>query len=293
MNQNAFYRRIADIFSPEKLRCKEVAIVGLGSGGSRVATELARLGVALTLVERPGEMLQEHNLVRHALGYPSLGKPKLAEMARQLPQVNPYVAIRTWELDVVEESERFQAHLAEARPSVIAVCTDSEESKHAINSVACSLRIPQTGGGVYDGGIGGEVYLVRPDQACYGCIATRLQLSQPRPRREAVLDYGHLELEELRSTCALNMDIQQIALLQARLTLNLLLDGCPDLVGLPPDVNVCVFANRAFPGTFARPWHAEFFSIPRSADCLICGEVEGDLEGEATRIEESLRMRDP
>jgi molybdopterin/thiamine biosynthesis adenylyltransferase len=290
VNQTEFYRRIAEIISPGKLQGKQVVVVGLGSGGCRVAAELARMGVALSLVERPGEKLLEHNIVRHVLGYRSLGKPKLTQMARYLRNLNPSVRIRSWELDVVEESDRFQQQLERARPSLIAACTDNEESKHAINAAALRLGIPQTGGGVYDGGIGGEVYVVRPGRACYGCIAAQLQLQQPRPRREATLDYSHLDADELRSTCALNLDIQQIALLHARLSLNLLLDGTPDLIGLPPEINLCVFANRVVPGTFSRPWYGEFFSVPRSATCLSCGELGGDVENEAARIQAGLGL---
>jgi molybdopterin/thiamine biosynthesis adenylyltransferase len=291
MNETEFYKRIADLLRPQKLRQKKAVVVGLGSGGCRVAAELGRLGVGLILVERAGELLLEHNIVRHLLGYGSLGKPKVSEMARYIRDLNPSTTIDTWELDVVESGGTFQERLHEASPNLIAVCTDNEESKHAINSAALPLQIPQVGGGVYDGGIGGEVYLVRAGEACYGCIAEQLQLRPATPRREIDVDYSHLNLEEFRTTCALDMDIAQIALLQARLALNLLLEGTPDLVGLPPAVNLCIFANRAVPATFARPWHAEFFAVPRAAGCLNCGAPAADVESAAAQIQASLGIR--
>jgi molybdopterin/thiamine biosynthesis adenylyltransferase len=291
MNDAVFYRRIRAILSPEKLRRKKAVVVGLGSGGCRVAAELARIGVQLVLVERPGELLLEHNIVRHLLGYRSLGRPKLHEMVRYLHNVNPSVPLESWELDVLEDAESFREKVLAAAPHLIAVCTDSEQSKQAVNLVALRAGIPQTGGGVYDGGVGGEVYLVRPGGACYGCLAAQLQRHEPKNmRRPTGLDYSQPDLEELRSTCALNMDIQQIALLQSRFALHLLLEGSPDLLGLPESVNVCVFANRIVPGTFARPWHAEFYSVPRAPECLLCGAPGAGVDEEAARIRASLGM---
>lgn len=289
MNSAEFYKRIAGILFPEKLRDRRVMVIGLGSGGCRVATELGRVGVPLILVDRPGELLLEHNIIRHALGYGSLGKPKVAEMAAHIRNLNPGVSVDTRALDVVDDLEAFQKQLEHMHPNVIAVCTDTEESKHAIDTAALRLKIPQVGAGVYDGGIGGEVYVVRPDQACYGCIAAHLQLQRQTKRRGVHIDYNHLDGDELRSTCALNLDIEQIALLQSRFVLHLLLEGDPDLIGLPPSVNLCVFSNRVVPSFFARPWHGEFYSVPRAPDCLDCGTLAGNIEAEAARIVGSLR----
>jgi molybdopterin/thiamine biosynthesis adenylyltransferase len=290
MNETEFYKRITKIFLPEKLHGKKVVVIGLGSGGCRVAAELGRMGVSLVLVERPGEVLLEHNIIRHLLGYKSLGRPKLDEMARYIHDLNPSVGLECWDLDVVESSDLFEERLRGASPSLVAVCTDSEESKHTINAACLGLQLPQVGGGVYDGGVGGEVYLVRPGQACYGCIAEQLQLRPKMPQRAIDIDYSHLDLDEFRSTCALALDIAQIALLQVRLALNLLLEGDPDLIGLPQTVNLCVFTNRTIPAAFSRPWHGDFFAVPRSTSCLSCGDAPGDVAREATLIRASLKQ---
>lgn len=283
MNQTEFYKRISGLLDTVELQKKRVAVIGLGSGGCRVAAELGRMGVQLLLVERPGELLQEHNIVRHLLGYSALGKSKLAEMARYITSLNAAVSVRCCALDVAARPERLATRLASWRADLIAVCTDNEPSKHALNEVALRLGIPQTGGAVYDDGIGGEVYRVRPGQACYGCIAAQLQLDRNLPSQSHPQNYSSSERTE-PATSALSLDIQQIALLQCRLTLDLLLDGETGLTGLPPEVNVCVFANRVVPGTFARPMHAEFFRVIKRADCLSCGTAQRDFEDEAANI---------
>lgn len=283
MNRREFYKRISGVLNPRQLQTRKVAVIGLGSGGCRVAAELARLGVQLLLVERPGERLEEHNIVRHLLGYESLGKLKLDGMRNYLRNLNPSVRLTSWSLDVTAQAGLLEKRLARWRPDLVAVCTDNEQSKHAINQVALRLGIPQVGAGVYDGGIGGEVYRVTAGRACYGCIAEQLQLHR-YTSEEPSPDYNSLPTETVRSTCALNLDIEQIALLQSRLALDLLLGDNSGFLGLGPEVNLCVFANRVVPGTFARPLHGEFFSVARRQDCLDCGEPAGNIEAEAGRI---------
>ena len=93
MNETKYYRRVSQIFRPGQLRNKKVIIVGAGSGGARVASELGRLGVSVTLVDRPGELLEEHNIVRHVLGYDALGKPKIKALAQYIKNLNPNTAV--------------------------------------------------------------------------------------------------------------------------------------------------------------------------------------------------------
>ena len=287
MNRAEFYKRVAGVIAAERLQSRRVVVIGLGSGGSRVVAELARLGVDLMLVERPGEALEEHNIVRHLLGYRSLGKSKLFELKRHLQNLYPFARLTVCALDVVEDAELFLKRLEKWRPDLLAVCTDNEQSKHAANQAALRLGIAQVGAGVYDGGIGGEVYRVRAGEACYGCIAAHLQLRRPAKRETLTYDYNGADPFQAQSTSALNLDIAQIALLQSRLALEFLLDD-PQFTGLPAAANLLVFANRFVAGTFSRPFHCEFFSIKRLASCLDCGDPVGDLEQQAERIVTSL-----
>ena len=289
MNQEVFYKRVAPLLNTPMLRTRRVVVIGVGSGGCRVAAEMGRLGVRLLLVDRPGERVEEHNIVRHLLGYQSLGKSKVAEMARYIQNLNPASHITPCALDVVQEEARLGRLLGRWRPNLVAVCTDNEASKHAINRVALQLRMPQIGGAVYDGGIGGEIYRVRPGQACYGCIADHLQLRPLHTEIPGSIDYSNPAAAEAPSTCALNLDIEQIALIQCRLALGELLDPTTDFTGLPSKINLCVFANRVVPGVFSRPLHTEFFHVPRRKDCLECGETQGNVEAEADRILSALR----
>jgi molybdopterin/thiamine biosynthesis adenylyltransferase len=288
MNRNELYKRIPEIFRPEGLRQKKAIVIGAGSGGGRVATELGRLGLPLILIDLLGEKMEEHNIVRHELGYASLGKPKTAELRNHIHNFNPEVPIECLEMDVTAQKEEFRSLVARERPDLLLACTDNQPSKHVINEVAVRFGIPVVGAGVYDGGIGGGVYITRPGAACYGCLALHLQLDQGKTRKDLNIDYNDLNLPEIRSTAALNLDIAQIALIHARVALNLLLVGETDLLGLPPQVNLIVFANRLVPGHFERPLHAEFFHIERQPGCLVCGSPDLTIEAEADAIVRSL-----
>lgn len=288
MKKSIYYKRLPHHMRPKRLRRKTVIIVGCGSGGGCVAVHLGRLGIILLLLDRPGETLEEHNIFRHPLGYASLGKPKNTELKRHINNLNPETMVTCVDLDVEATPQKFEELVAKIRPDLILVCTDNEQSRHAIDAVAVRHGIPTVGAGVYDGGIGGEVYITRPDTACRGCIADAMNLGRETAKQPASLDYNNLNLDELRSTCALNLDIEQIALIQARVALSLLLDD-RKLVGLPPAVNFIVYSNHSMPEPFSRPWHAEFFSFERNLHCLNCGLKSADAEVEAERILASLK----
>jgi len=270
MNTEVYYSRIRSIFRPESLRQKRLIIAGMGSGGSRVAHELGRLGVTLLLIDRPGELLEEHNIVRHALSYRSLGKPKATEMAKHIRSYNKKTKVAVAEIDIVADKARFTEVASAFRPDVIMTCVDNEEAKHVVDEFAVEAGIPTAGGAVFDGGVGGEVFITRPKQACYGCIAHHLKLSHQTTQNTVNIDYT-TGRREARSTCALNIDIDQLALIHARIGLSMLLGSETDLTGIPNEVNLVVFANRPMPGSIARPLHAEFYSIPQNPRCFVCG----------------------
>lgn len=282
MNKTLFYKRLPKHLRPAKLRRYLVLIVGLGSGGSQIVVYLGRLGIMLLLVDRPGERLEEHNIFRHVLGYDSLGKSKHTELKRHIANLNPETKVTCVDLDVVASSQEFETLVRRSKPDLIVVATDNAQSRHAVDAVAVRQGIPTVGAGVYDGGIGGEVYLTRPGAACYGCLAAAMNLEKVPAPKPGNLDYNNLNLDEVRSTCALNLDIEQIALIQARVALGVLLNDS-QLTGLPPEVNFIVFNNHGMPAPFARPLHAEFFHLQRDPDCLTCGRPPADTS-EADRI---------
>jgi molybdopterin/thiamine biosynthesis adenylyltransferase len=288
MNREEYFKRTASLLHPDITAGATTAIIGLGSGGARVAEEVARFGTGkIILVDRPGEKLEEHNLIRHPLGYSTLGRLKVQAMRERLLDIYPACQVEIVEADVCDESsieqiirDCDQVHL----------CTDNEPSKHAVNSACVRLGVPMIFAGVFDGGCGGEVGRVLPAQACYACMATHLQRTTGAEAKEPAIDYSRGEQPAARTTAALNIDIAQIALIQARVGLMTLLalnDPDADFVG-----NYILFGNRPVPGLFTRMLESEIWSIPRRTHCLICcdqpasdvDQLAGELLAEAQTI---------
>lgn len=289
MNKQKYYRRLFKLFRPEVLREASVNIAGCGAGGSRLATDLGRVGVRELLTDLRGELLEEHNILRHELGYASLGKPKTTELAKHILNYNPEAMISTAECNVVLEPERYEALILEHQVTLIADCTDNQPCHFAINTVATRHGVTVVGGAVYDGGVGGHVYITAPGRACYACIFPYLNLRDDLCEKPATIDYSNPDVDELQSTSSLNLDISTIANIQARVALQALLGSETDIIGLPPEVNLILFANRAHADAFPRPLHATFHAIPRNPACLICSQTKAcDENGEAETIIKSL-----
>lgn len=273
MNDETYFQRIEAIARPGDLRITRVSVIGAGSGGSQVALELGRLGVNVLVIDRQGELLEPHNIVRHVLPATSLGKPKTTELAAHIRAYYSAANIEVADLDVVRDKEQLTARLAAFDPHVIASALDAEEPKHVVNEIALRLGKPVVSGAVYDGGIGGEVCITRPNKACYACIAHELKIERGVPASSAIdIDYGTGE-HRARSASALNLDITQIATIQTRVILAMLLGQGAEVTGIPDEANVIVFGNRPVPGVVARPLHAEFFSIARNPSCLSCNHT--------------------
>ena len=82
----------------EKLRRARVAVFGLGGVGGYVVEALARGGIgALDLVDN--DTIGESNLNRQLLALRStLGLPKTEAARRRVLDINPGIAVKTWEL---------------------------------------------------------------------------------------------------------------------------------------------------------------------------------------------------
>lgn len=287
MNREELFKRTRDLLRPEWTASASVLIMGCGSGGARVAEEVARFGVGrIVLADRPGEMLEEHNIIRHPLGYRDLGRPKTIAMRDRLLDINPTCVVETVDID----ASRDDARLAELVGAVdqVYLCTDNEPSKHAVNAACVRAGRTMIFAGVFDGGVGGEVGRVRPGGACYACMAAFLRRQNSAPQAaEAPIDYANPNQTQHRSTAALNIDIAQIALIQARVGLLSLLAAAGQAAG-DFDGNYVLFGNRAVAGLFDHMLVSEIWSIPRNEECLVCGAAGGQLDEDADELADVL-----
>jgi molybdopterin/thiamine biosynthesis adenylyltransferase len=264
-------QRLEGLYDVDGLREKRVLVVGLGSGGSTVAVELAKAGVArFTLIDP--DNLEEANLIRHECDDRYLGQNKAAAVADLILHRDPQAEVEVLTADVFDLGGRLERLVNEA--DLMAVCTDAEPPKHLLNEL-CTLAVtPAVYAGVYARAAGGEVIRCAggPDDACYACVAAVLKDSAQTPVDESELDYVAVEADgTLHGAPGLGLDVRLIALLHAKVCLATLV---PELA---LDANVVLFGNQAMQGLFPRPLASALVQVARQDGCMVCGPLRGEL----------------
>lgn len=140
----------------EALAQRKVAIVGLGSVGSKVAVSLARSGMTRFLLI-DDDILKPSNLTRNQLDWSSMGYDKVDAVDSAIKLVQP-------DADVVCRTFRFAGQESSASNTIlleqIAACDlviDATASPKVFSSIAaiCTRRkVPLVWGEVFAGGIG-------------------------------------------------------------------------------------------------------------------------------------------
>ena len=284
MKTDRLFARIERLLDVEAFADLSVMIAGCGSGGGHVAQQLAMSGVRnFSLVDM--DELEVENVIRHVCGMRYVGQRKTAALADVLRDRNPQVAIREFDEDLVgwrgleEEVDR---------ASVVVVGTDNEPSRYRLNEVCVETGTPFTVGRVFTRGIGGEVYAYRPGSGgCLACLERVLERTQFRDgvreidlvseeERQKVYD---MEIEEIKDSPGLSVDIGFIAAFHTRFTLDALGDAAVSRPRFmtPIDENYVVWGNRAV-HPFSKNFELQRIKLPPQDGCLVCGgQDEGDV----------------
>lgn len=262
-----FKSRLQGILDTDLLAAKTVAIIGLGTGGSRVAVELAQCGVGrFRLVDF--DRLEAHNVARHVCGLRDLGRLKTRALRDALLNIRPGVTVETHEFNVLQDRERL-AEVVRGCDLVVGA-TDSEASKAAINVQCWAEGIPAVYGAAYNRAFGGDVVRVLPpDSGCYQCFLSQVtELFQEAPKQSEI-DYDSLaDATQFRAEPGLGLDVGFVALILSKMALLTLLRGSdstlPDLPG-----NFVIWGNRA-EWIFERPLESLILDISPLETCPVC-----------------------
>ena len=271
------FARIESLFNVEAFDDLEVMVAGCGSGGGQVALQLVMSGVKrFTLVDK--DELEVENVIRHVCGTRYLGWQKTTAVADVLRDRNPNVEVREFDEDLL--SWRGLKQEVE-RASIVVIGTDNEPTRYRLNEVCVETAKPFTVGRVFTRGIGGEVYTYRPGKGgCLACLEQLLERSQYREgvreidlvseeERQKVYD---LEIEEIKDSPGLSVDIGFIAAFHTRFTLDALGDVAstrPKFM-TPIDHNYLVWGNRAVP-PFSKNFEMQRIKLSPQDGCLVCG----------------------
>jgi len=167
------FSRIDGIYETDVLREKTVLIIGLGSGGAPVAMELAKAGVGNFILIDP-DRLEVENIARHLCGVSDLGRYKTKAVRDLIKDKNPYVNIKTYEIEcnwnwIIELKKLV------GLSDLVLCCTDNRPSRVIVNVASISKKRICIYGGTFRRAYGGQVFRVIPHHTpCYQCFISSI-----------------------------------------------------------------------------------------------------------------------
>lgn len=266
------FDRIQHLLSPEELKNKLVVQVGVGSGGAPANDHLTMNGVRRWVLFDP-DLYDDVNLVKHPRNRSQLGKLKVINQMDWILDRNPDAEVTVHSEDVMS-SKTF--HEAVKQADLVLCCADKHEVRSYVNTSAVENRKSCVTASVFRQGFGGEIYAYIPTvSGCFDCMnraaseqGWNLEGSVDLIPEERENIYG-LNLRDFRAS-GLSMDIQTVAIIQARIALDILLTGCQRKFG-PLPTNWIIFYNRPMPGNELSGFlKAQYLKLKPQRDCL-CG----------------------
>ena len=156
------------VFEKDILREKTVLFFGLGSVGSPLAEKFAREGLGRFILN-DFDRVELHNLSRHIAGIADLGRLKTDVVEEHILRNNPYAKITKYPVDLTQDTESLERAVSEA--NLIFCATDSTESRYMLAMAAEKAGKTVIYGWAETRAEGLDVFIQRPGEACYGCLA--------------------------------------------------------------------------------------------------------------------------
>jgi len=280
------------------LQLKRAAIVGVGSGGSMVAVNLAAAGVG-TLHLFDKDFLTGENVFRHACDLRHVGRPKVLAVRDQIASHNLPAKVVSHDQDVVEDASELWAVMTEV--DLVLCATDSILSRRLVNYIAVRSGLPLIMACTFQNANIGEIIYVKPgESACYEC--TRLQLSKvgvlqvltDADESIGLVPYGS-EVERAVGPAAVNQgsraDVTIVAALQSRVAINALLRNEAPEKSLPADYLTWggrIITSFSDPFNFERPFGTNWVHLDRQDECPVCGEIGRPIDKRSDRTYEEI-----
>jgi len=165
--KSELYTRSKGLIEVDALEKKRVLIVGLGSGGSNIAVELAKAGVGnFSLVDF--DRIELHNIARHICGINELGRLKTNAVKDAILLKNPYAQVNTFDFDMNDHLDIIEQEVLKADLTIAA--TDDLKSRFSLNDLVLKHKKIGLFGRAVTRAEGGDVLRVRPGGPCYACL---------------------------------------------------------------------------------------------------------------------------
>jgi len=271
------FTRTEYLLNPKQFENVRVTIVGLGSGGAPVCDHLTMNGIRRWDLYDP-DRLESVNLVKHPRLRRDVGREKVEIQKEWILDRNPSAEVRSYASDVMG-LPGFADSIKDS--DLVLSCPDRKSVREYISDKCVELGVPFVTASVFRTGIGGEVYAYIPrETGCYRCLQLfalkrGIDLSDDalgltEEEQERIYGLGEREFH----ASGLSIDIQMIALIQARMALSVL---CRNVKTAVPRLraNWVIFANRPARKIFRSHFEARQMRLKPQKDCCCGGQGVG------------------
>lgn len=164
---DSLYSRTKGLIELDVLEKRRVLIIGLGSGGSAIAVQLARTGIG-HFVLADFDRVELHNLSRHVCSLNDLGRLKTDALYDAIKGKNPYAEVKRLPIDVNKNLDVLEEEIHQT--DIVLCCTDNNSSRFNISELLVKHRKVGLFGRCVTRAAGGDVFIYRPGSACYVCL---------------------------------------------------------------------------------------------------------------------------
>ncbi|MFO1440262.1 MAG: ThiF family adenylyltransferase [Verrucomicrobiaceae bacterium] len=284
LEPGALFERSRGILTDELSTCHAM-IVGLGSGGSYVAEQLARVGLGnFTLIDP--DFVESANLSRTSFLADDIGRPKVEAVQQRIEHINPLASVKVVHSSLAQIGITKLSQYIENTDIVLAL-TDDPTAQATLNHLCYHFGKPGVFAGLYTGASGGEVILALPGRTpCVECATGGVRSAVGAPP-DRVSDYGTSRLEGVQ---ALSADIHHLDTATIKLTLSILLAASPSasisrfasdavdlgfsylIMSMEPEYWIFPHIFQNVPGQYA--YQAAWFTVQARNNCTVCGSSE-------------------
>ena len=290
--RSELHSRSRGILEVDALAGRRVAIVGLGSFGSQVSIELAKVGVgAFSLFDF--DRVELHNLMRHTCTVQDLGRLKTDAIRDAILGKNPFAKVDLFPVDVNLKPELLEEEIGKA--DLVICATDNNQSRFTLQRALLRKGRPCIFGRAVTRAEGGDVFRYRPGGPCYCCLigndwynAHAEEITDEASARRDGRIAAYVSPEDAAAVVqvGLSADIAPICNLMEKLALVELSRGTSSpLASLDAELvhDYYMWANRRerhygnwapFPAAGAKPTILRWYGarIARNPGCAFCAE---------------------
>jgi len=259
---------------------KNVAIIGLGSGGSLIALHLAKSGIgSLTLID--GDVIMDHNIVRHICSLKDVGRYKTLAVKDYILDRVPTIKITTVEKPFSRENKNIEDFFDSMLDKVdlIVSATGDNIMNESINEFCYKRNIPIIFAGAFEKITGGIMIRIDPRKKsiCYRCIYKKYgdETIFQKPQitdKNYIKNYGR-DVKDMLTQPGLGIDIDLITLPTVKFILSTLLEEKDIDESFKSDIYY--WFNKNIPGQKVETFvlYREDRMLEKIPDCHICSKI--------------------